>query len=603
MRLQKAQDMTGIVQTVHRAAAWGLLFCALGVGPCLAGPLRPELGGLIDLPHLADPKLELAGSYKVFDPRLEPLWLKALGHDDPSLQRQVLYTFADAHEQGMAVSAQACEAIAGMLDEGHPIFVRLAAARTLHALDFRSSADAIAELEALPLNVTVQPVVDEVLADWDYEAVRPLWRERVTDDSAPSEVRVSAIESLGKVADEEAREPLLNVLRDARATSQLRLAAATALGRCAHKGLIEEAAALSTQDELGALLAVRMIAGHDQPEALDLFQELTGNPSAAVAAAAARHLLAAAPLRLDRARLHHDDPDVRLSVTRAVTLDPSLDSVTLLAGVLDDPSVSVRSEARDKLIEWGRQEAFRPQVTQQIEGVWSSAGWRGREQAALIANWIDHKPMADTLAQALDDQRPEVRLAVCAALRQLQVASTAPAMIQRLDKIAVKLPEDAEREIAQDVTQTIADEGTQLFVALGIMNVREAEPIFRRVVPKHAIASGEARAAAIWALGHWYENQPEPKLIEQFTQRLLDESIMDPESPDVQAACAVAMGRMHAMDSLETLREMAANKMAAGGPTVNAACYWAVHEMTGDPIPPLEDFPIRMRGWFLEPVD
>ncbi|MCC6682336.1 MAG: HEAT repeat domain-containing protein [Phycisphaeraceae bacterium] len=571
--------------------------------PCHAGPLRPTLGGLIDLPHLADPKLELAKPYKVFDPRLEPLWLKALGQNDPSLQRQVLYVFADAHEQGMEVSADACAAIAVMLDERHPLDVRLTAARALHALDHRAAADAIAELEALPLNATVQPVVDVVLADWDYEAARPLWRQRVTDSVAPSEVRVSAIEALGRVADPEAREPLLKVLREVRESAQLRLAAAAALGRCAHEGLVDEAAALSSQDELGALLAVRMIDGHAQPEAIGLVNVLTRHESPAVAAAAARRLLAIAPLQLDRTLLQHDDPDVRLSVTRAVTLDPSLDSVTLLAGMLDDPSVSVRSEARDTLIEWGKQESLRPAVLQQIKSVWAGTGWRGREQAALIANWIDHKPMADTLAQALDDARPEVRLGVCAALRRLQVTSTAPAMIQRLDKIAIKLPEDAARDVAQQAAQTLSDEGTQLFVALGIMNAREAEPIFRRVVPKHAIPSAEARVAAIWALGHWYANQPEPALIEQFTARLLDESIMDPESPDVQVACAVAMGRMQAKDQLETLRQMADNSLAVGGPIVNAACHWAVREMTGEPIPPLEDFPLRMRGWFLEPVD
>ena len=64
---------------------------------------------------------------------------------------------------------------------------------------------------------------------------------------------------------------------------------------------------------------------------------------------------------------------------------------------------------------------------------------------------------------------------------------------------------------------------------------------------------------------------------------------------------AVTLGRMKAEAALPALRRFLKEE-SPNGP-VGYSCGWAIHQITGEPIPQ-PDTHVRSRlGWFLEPID
>lgn len=565
------------------------------------GQEKPESGGIIDMPHLRDPSIELPRSGQVLDERLAVLWLKALRRDDAALKIQAMQAFAEAHRMtGERFDDEVRAAIVEHLAAAQPDNVRLAAAGAAVELDERSAIEGLMALEREPADPYTTPVADRALAAWDHEPMRAVWRQRAADRALPHAVRVSAVESLGVVGDADAADLLTGLCENGSEPTDLRFAAATALGRFVTGGLTERAAALSETDAPGALLATRTLAAHHDDATLTLLASLTAHANHAVAADAARLLVVHAPRRLDLALAAHGDPQVRLAATQAAITAPSPDTVRVLADRLDDPSVTVRKLARNTLIVWANEGGLRDAVTVEIERVWPSAGWRGREQAALIAGWIDHKPMAEALAGSLADDRPEVRLAVAGALRQLQVGATGAAMTQRLSDILDMTGEALSG--SADLSTGNDSEATQLLLALGELKHREAEPLYRKIVPKGSVPYGEARAAAIYVLGYWYEGVGNDELERQFVARMTDASVTDPEFVRVQQFCALSLGRMAATDRLDDLNGVAFNAMTPGGPLVQKAAMWSIEKLTGEHHELPAPQPSRIRGWFLEPA-
>ena len=72
------------------------------------------------------------------------------------------------------------------------------------------------------------------------------------------------------------------------------------------------------------------------------------------------------------------------------------------------------------------------------------------------------------------------------------------------------------------------------------------------------------------------------------------------ESPGVWRMSAVTLGRMKAEAALPTLRKFWTGKLS-NDPTSNA-CGWAIHQITGEPIPPGEAVRQVRIDWFLVPI-
>jgi HEAT repeat protein len=140
----------------------------------------------------------------------------------------------------------------------------------------------------------------------------------------------------------------------------------------------------------------------------------------------------------------------------------------------------------------------------------------------------------------------------------------------------------------------------QLFMAFGQMRYEPAIPLLRRYVPRNFDLGERARAAAIWALGLIFEDQVQQDLVAQFSKRLDDIYGMEPEFEAVRRMSAISMGRMNAESALPMLRKHAGTEGGAAG----LACLWAIEQITGEPMPELDDPPpLDYRDWFLMPLD
>jgi HEAT repeat protein len=141
----------------------------------------------------------------------------------------------------------------------------------------------------------------------------------------------------------------------------------------------------------------------------------------------------------------------------------------------------------------------------------------------------------------------------------------------------------------------------QLAEAFGQMKYMQAAPLLRECIPKNSPFRRELRGAAIWSLGHLYADKEEPELVGLLVERLSDVNPMFPEAEEVRQMSAVSLGRMKAEASLPALRRFL--KEQTPNDPVGYCCGWAVHQITGEPIPEPKLEEKSQTGWFLEPVE
>ena len=97
-----------------------------------------------------------------------------------------------------------------------------------------------------------------------------------------------------------------------------------------------------------------------------------------------------------------------------------IDAIQHLGPMLDDRNPGVRQYVAAHLVAFANQPDLRASVIDQAMKSLAGNGWRGVEQAALIAGTLDHKPAAARLLVSLDNPRPEASVASAWALRKLK---------------------------------------------------------------------------------------------------------------------------------------------------------------------------------------
>jgi hypothetical protein len=198
----------------------------------------------------------------------------------------------------------------------------------------------------------------------------------------------------------------------------------------------------------------------------------------------------------------------------------------------------------------------------------------------------------------LDHDRGEVRLAAAAALRELAVAETYPALFERA-KILTKRYKT--KEFSSAVGEAYTEELVQLLTALGAGGFSEADALFRRYIPKGSGLPSTARAAAIWSLGLLHAGEAgEANLVGKLRSRLSDAMSLRPEAAVVRRFSAISLGRLKAESGLGTLREFHEFDL---GSEIGAACRWAIEQITGEPAKQLTQPPHRRDNWFLKPLE
>jgi len=568
--------------------------------PALIG-VAPARGIEIEYARFKDPEIDPPRPVLGVSPASLPLWLQALEASEMDLRREAADTLVEAYRQGLSEAKQAEPALLKALAAPgqHPLVVA-AVARALIALDCRHAADSL-WAHAQRGSSELAQVIEPALAQWDYRPARSVWLQRLANRETPRGLLFLAIEGLANVGEQSAVPTLKALAVDRTGDAAVRLAAARAVGRLTSAGQESDARRLAAdrtpQGLTDRLVAAWLLRRHSASSALAVLEDLAQDPEPAVAAVALQRLLEAdfaRIVRLSDKLLASPDARVRQLTAQAWVAERTPQAVSQLGVVLDDPHPGIRAHVRESLLDMASQPALRPAVLEAARRQLAGRSWRGLEQAVMILVALEQKDIADRLVELLDFERPEVFVAAAWGLRRLAVPATSQRVLTKLEKL---------RDL-QMVDRSTAEQDRQfshLAEMLGLLRVGEAEPLLRQYVPKNIVLSPSVRGAAIWALGHIRADKPEPELARQLAERVADVMGILPEAAEVRAMSAIALGRMKAREALPVLRKF------SGGPTVaeatQYACGWAIHCITGEPMPTFITPVLKRRGWFLERLE
>ena len=522
------------------------------------------------------------------------LWQNALIAPEEDLRREAAIALMRLRQQDAAnierMNAAMLEGFRTTTDR----IAGLSIAAALIQLDVREAATDLHQF-ASSGNIAVANRIEPALARWKFEPIQTEWLQRIQEPTGVTATHlVLAAQGLAVSGNKTAVPGLLRLATDEASATQVRIAAAVALGTLADSGLTDVcrrlASDLSQDGFVNRLVAVNMLSGHHDESSNQLLLALAQDSRPAIAAIALQRLLETDPQSIhsiDRELLKNADANVRRLTAQSLVENPSAEAVQQLADLFNDRHPGVRNYARESLEVLAKQDSLRETVLEQAQRIIAGDDWWGLEQAARLFGTIDHEPAAERLVELLEHERTEVFVTAGWALRELAVAATLPAMHEFL--------------ISRNGDNiTIADNVcfTYLFEAFGQAKYLAAAPILRSFVESGHGRQPLSRSAAIWALGYIFENDPPEDLVEQFGGRLAAAAAYPPkEVAEVGIAAAVSLGRMNALEPVES-----AAAIHGQGDLIYEACQWAIAEITGNeqPITP----PIRLapRDPFLRPI-
>lgn len=572
--------------------------------------------GLLGVDHVmfSQPYLEGPAEVNRFPSRLRELWTTALSRPGIEDRRQAVDAIALAHRAGYENFSDLAPRLRAILNEPdlHPLLQR-SVVNALVSLDDRDSAAQLLAAAGDFQSELVQSV-DPALARWDYAPARAVWLRRLQDPAVPAPVRQSAMASLAQVREERAMEYLLQIVQNRREASAWRLAAAAAAGRIQRASLEVAAESLLTGDPVDRLCAARLLRYHGSQAAVQHLLQLAMDAEPTVAATALERLVELDPslIQPDRAAqlLKNPDTNVRRLVAQALSAQRTAAAVRTLGATLQDSNPKLRRYGRESLLALAEDPELRPVVLEVALAARDGADWRGLEQAAFLLGALDHDESAPRLLELMRHERSEVRLAACVGLRRLAVPDTLPQLLRRAEELTEWLLQMGQTSAGPDSTEVqrrslaiiaAGAEQAQLMQTFGVMNYRPAEKLMRVYIPKNLSFPSLARAAAIWSLGLFYENHLDENLAQQWEERLSDIAGMIPEDILVRRMSAIGLGRMKARQALPTLERFYREENSSAH--TGGACRWAIIQITGQDLPPLEPVIRPVRGFFLEPAE
>ena len=573
----------------------GLLFslCVIAQSPSVAR----EVDFLID----TDPELDVPPPISRFNPALRALWITALERPEIDMQRMAAETIGRAHQSGMPDLIETVPALEKILvaESSHPAS-RFAAARALIVLDSRKSSQQLFQVSQAS-GAEIRQLIEPALAAWHYDPAGPMWKMRLESPGAKRRDMILAIRGLAELREQSSVSMLLAIATDAGREADLRLEAATALGKIAESGLEENAERLtrSTRTPLyvDRLCAIRFLAQHTSVPAQQLLIGLATHAEPVVAAAAMQRLNAidsTLVIPVAESAMKSSDAQVRLEGARAYLKSPTPERIAPLIQLMADPHPGLRREVCDGLVTAAGQPEFKDLIHQGAMQILAGDSWQGQEQAAMLLGMGDYEPAAVRLVELLESPRDEVLTAAAWSLRKLALPETAPAL---LDK-AKRQTEIRKSGVANDVA--VSRQITLMFEALGVLKAKDAVPLLLEYVPNQQLLGDRTRGAAIWAIGLIQEGTRDPAIEEAFLDRITDFNDLKPESFFVKQMCMIALARMNAVDQSEKLRELMPSFPSP--PELAVALRWSIRKLTGEEFPPPEPAVRPQIEWFLEPL-
>lgn len=528
-----------------------------------------------------DPAIPVPRVVRTFPPRLLNLWMEALERPDSQARCNAAQAISKAHRLGMTGLNETIPLLNRELEraDSHPA-VALAAAQALVELNAKESAPIFFRIRERA-DADLREILEPALFQWDHAPAREVWKERLNESQPRGRPVILAIRGLAR--DESAIPRLLEIVRMTDASAAVRLEAVRTFGELKTSG--------SESEAVEPWLLVYLLRRHDGPDTVKRLQSLGREADGSVAAVALARLIELDPanaLPLLDSAFASGDPGVRKLGVQILLKKPSDAPIVQLGLRLNDPHPEVRTAAKNALKQLASQ--FRPAVLRECDRALAGQDWRGREQGAILAGQLQHKPGATTLTKLLPDPRPEVAVAAAWSLRILAVPETFRAILEFFQQYCkMKFPPEwRDHQLA---------ELAQLF---GLAKYAPAEPVLRSLVPANPSGGVLVRSSAIWALGKYHEGKPDAALAEMIAGRLAAVNPFDLESELLRRMCAVALGRMKAdvpqLQTFATDGKITFNR-------VNNACLWATATSKGDKLPAAGDWEYPQRSWFLSPLD
>ena len=96
------------------------------------------------------------------------------------------------------------------------------------------------------------------------------------------------------------------------------------------------------------------------------------------------------------------------------------------------------------------------------------------------------------------------------------------------------------------VGDAIPYQSSYLIQFAGLRRLKDMQAFLEPNFSKSARGGILMRTAAMWTLGLFHENDPDPELAKAFIGRLADRNGIMPEHPDVRRMSAIALGLMRA---------------------------------------------------------
>lgn len=548
-----------------------------------------------------DPLLKTAPVKTVFPRELVDRWVQALARPEREMKRQAALAIAEAVGRGVPGLDVTIDPLCDVLREpGQDRMVRLSAARALVTLDAQRGAPVLIEATS-PKDLEMAEIVEPALARWGDEGLRERWIERMNGELGLRRFHVLAIRGLAALREKEAVPRLREFAMSPYIPVDVRLEAATALGTIETTGLLEPARKLCEDEGVSGmvdrLVAVRMVVGHRGEDAESFLLKLAVDSQPSVRTIALGHLFgidASLILAVINETVMSEDANVRRWGAEALIARPSVSLFKILVPMLDDRDPEIRRYICDSLVTLAETPDFREVILEQARNVLAADGWRGQEQAILLLVSLKDTTIVDRLVELLDASRREVNVTAAWGLCELAVPTTAEPVHKALQR------KTESWLAAAPQNDGIGDELALLAQLLGVLKYAPADPVLRKYIRKGTALDSTSRSAAIWALGKINSGEPDEKLAKLLEGRVRDAFSMVPEDPVVCRMSAVSLARIQAVSAVETLRSSFEQLDMQSG--FGYACAWAIWQLTGDEIPPLNTMIDYEHDWFLVPA-
>ena len=359
----------------------------------------------------------------------------------------------------------------------------------------------------------------------------------------------------------------------------------------------------------------------------ELMLKYAGDEESAVATIAWQSLLASSNPRVLDSKLEfgieNRDFKIRRQAVELLSHSKSSEAARKLGQLLNDKHPEVRSFARDTLLEFSKDKSLVDDVINVAETSLRT-DWQGIQQGLLILGALDHKPTAMTCLELklLDHDRGEVHLTTAWLLERLSVEETFSEINSFLEKHVMRIKPEKEDDQSGGwngpYRASHYEALAHLIQLLGRNQYRAMEKIvIRRLIPKDKSIMtytidpnpnpdsesfpNPIRPAAIWAIGKIYAGQELPEEYQSaLIARLDDESPMDPEDQHVKTMCAFTLGATKTSTALEVLRKF--SRKFGRNSRFGFHCFWAIRELTSEPIPPEIESKKFEDRWFLRPL-